>query len=209
MLRGRQLCAGQKRGSFVGKTKRGLGTKIMAIGDARGLPVAISIESASPHEVTLVDGRITKRFVKEKPDHLVGDLAYDSDPLDAENEEEARHRGDRSSQRKPHKTSDPGRAGAASLQATLENREVLGLATELPPPCHPLRTPQRELSGLYSPSLRHYPSQKPSHKCLSRIRMQPSSVLVNIAGTNVPFYPIFFKAAFASSTVPTASVMVE
>lgn len=56
----------------------------MTIGDAHGLPVAISIESASPHEVTLVDGRITKRFVKEKPDHLVGDLAYDSDPLDAE-----------------------------------------------------------------------------------------------------------------------------
>jgi hypothetical protein len=38
----------------VGKTRRGKGTKIMAISDAYGLPVAAHIASASPHEVKLV-----------------------------------------------------------------------------------------------------------------------------------------------------------
>ena len=37
----------------MGKTKRGKGSKIMAIADRRGLPVAVHIESATPHEVSL------------------------------------------------------------------------------------------------------------------------------------------------------------
>jgi transposase len=41
-------------GAAVGKTKRGKGSKIMAIADRRGWPVAVHIESATPHEVTLV-----------------------------------------------------------------------------------------------------------------------------------------------------------
>ena len=35
-------------GAGVGKTKRGKGSKIMAIADRRGLPVAVHIESATP-----------------------------------------------------------------------------------------------------------------------------------------------------------------
>jgi hypothetical protein len=35
----------------VGNTKRGKGTKIMAIADASGFPVSANIESAPPHEV--------------------------------------------------------------------------------------------------------------------------------------------------------------
>ena len=38
----------------VGKTKRGKGSKIMAIADRQGRPVAVHVESATPHEVTLV-----------------------------------------------------------------------------------------------------------------------------------------------------------
>jgi hypothetical protein len=38
----------------VGKTKRGKGSKIMAIADRKGLPVAVHVESATPHEVTIV-----------------------------------------------------------------------------------------------------------------------------------------------------------
>jgi len=34
--------------------------------------------------VTLVNAAIKSRFVKEKPKRLVGDLAYDSDPLDVQ-----------------------------------------------------------------------------------------------------------------------------
>src|SRR5580700_11468951 len=54
MLRGRDVCSGQKRGRCVGKTKRGKGTKIMGLADSHGLPLALRAESASPAEVTLV-----------------------------------------------------------------------------------------------------------------------------------------------------------
>jgi hypothetical protein len=43
----------KKGGSKVGKTKRGKGTKIMAVADRNGLPVSVCAESATPHEVTL------------------------------------------------------------------------------------------------------------------------------------------------------------
>lgn len=72
----------KKRGLHVGKTKRGKGTKIMAIADAHGLPVAVCIESASPHEVTLVEQTIDATFLEHAPDRLIGDKAYDSDGLD-------------------------------------------------------------------------------------------------------------------------------
>jgi hypothetical protein len=39
----------------VGKTKRGKGTKIMAIAAGNSVPVAVTIDSASPHESILVD----------------------------------------------------------------------------------------------------------------------------------------------------------
>jgi transposase len=66
----------------VGKTKRGKGTKLMAVADSAGFPVALSVGSASPHEVTLVEATLEKRLVEEKPERLIGDRAYDSDPLD-------------------------------------------------------------------------------------------------------------------------------
>ena len=72
----------QKGGLAVGKTKRGNGTKIMAITDAFGLPVAAHFESASNHEVKLVEATINGSFSKYAPDKLVGDKAYDSDKLD-------------------------------------------------------------------------------------------------------------------------------
>ena len=79
-----QLCSGQKRGSGIGKTKRGKGSKIMAIADGNGLPVAISTHDASPHEVNLVKETLSKSFIRTKPKRLIGDMAYDSDPLDKE-----------------------------------------------------------------------------------------------------------------------------
>src|SRR3954466_3346915 len=78
----RHLFAGQKRGLLMGKTKRGKGTKIMAITDATGAVLSVSIESASPHEVTLVETTLEERFVEQMPEKLIGDRAYDSDPLD-------------------------------------------------------------------------------------------------------------------------------
>ena len=54
----------------------------MAIADASGLPVAAHVESASPHEVKLVEDTIDSGFTEYAPDKLVGDKAYDSDKLD-------------------------------------------------------------------------------------------------------------------------------
>jgi transposase len=68
----------------VGKTKRGKGTKLMAVADRHGLPVAVYIASASPHEVTLVADTVESRFVSDCPRRLIGDKAYDSDRLDVE-----------------------------------------------------------------------------------------------------------------------------
>lgn len=68
----------------MGKTKRGKGSKIMAIADRSGLPIAAHVTSASPHEVTLVTATLANRFITdEQPTRLIGDKAYDSDPLDA------------------------------------------------------------------------------------------------------------------------------
>jgi transposase len=66
----------------VGKTKRGKGTKLMAFSDGSSVPLALHTESASPHEVSLVEATLESSFLKEKPHRLVGDEAYDSDPLD-------------------------------------------------------------------------------------------------------------------------------
>ncbi len=66
----------------MGKTKRGKGTKLMAVADGVGIPLAIHAASASPHEVTLVEATLEQRFVEQRPERLIGDRAYDSDPLD-------------------------------------------------------------------------------------------------------------------------------
>ena len=54
----------------------------MAVADGIGVPLAVYTASASPHEVTLVEATLEQRFVEDRPEHLIGDLAYDSDPLD-------------------------------------------------------------------------------------------------------------------------------
>ena len=56
----------------------------MAVADRSGLPVAVYIESASPHEVKLVDATLLQMVVPEAPQNLIGDNAYDSDKLDTE-----------------------------------------------------------------------------------------------------------------------------
>ena len=68
----------------MGKTKRGKGTKIMAVADGSSVPLSIYTESASPREVTLVGETLAEGFVGGTPQKLIGDRAYDSDPLDAE-----------------------------------------------------------------------------------------------------------------------------
>src|SRR5437660_8525768 len=53
-LHRRQLQFGEKRGTAVGPTRRGKGSKIMAIADGHGFPVACDLASPSPHDTKLV-----------------------------------------------------------------------------------------------------------------------------------------------------------
>jgi transposase len=95
------LHGGKKGGLAVGPTKRGKGTKIIALADDHSLPLAVSIESASPHESQLVEGVLGHSFLDALPARLIGDKAYDSDRLDRELAEHfgiemiAPHRGER------------------------------------------------------------------------------------------------------------------
>jgi transposase len=54
----------------------------MAVADRTGLPVAVHTAAATPHEVTLVPATLAAIFTSEHPERLIGDKAYDSDPLD-------------------------------------------------------------------------------------------------------------------------------
>lgn len=54
----------------------------MAIADARGVPIAVGIASGPCHEAPLVEATLGRRFVRGRLLRLIGDKAYDSNPLD-------------------------------------------------------------------------------------------------------------------------------
>jgi len=54
------------------------------VADGAGLPVAVDVASASPHEVTLVKSTLDAAFLPDAPQRLIGDKAYDSDALAAD-----------------------------------------------------------------------------------------------------------------------------
>lgn len=54
----------------------------MAVTDGHGVPVAVHVASATPHETQLVEATLESSFAPRLPKKLLGDLAYDSDPLD-------------------------------------------------------------------------------------------------------------------------------
>jgi IS5 family transposase len=88
-------------GLEIAATKRGKGMKIMAIVDRHGLPLSVSTQAANHHEVRLVQLCFDFYMIEAKPENLIGDRAYDSDPLDAELRKDgiemiAPHRGNRS-----------------------------------------------------------------------------------------------------------------
>jgi hypothetical protein len=59
----------------------------MAVADSHGIPIAIHAGSASPHEVTLVEETLEQNLLSNAPERLIGDGAYDSNPLDERLEE--------------------------------------------------------------------------------------------------------------------------
>jgi len=85
-----QFRPSEKRGSKVGKTKRGKGTKWMVVVDGEGVPLGKQLYSASPNEVrlaeeTLAAVRVRRRTragrPREKAQRVIADRAYDGDPL--------------------------------------------------------------------------------------------------------------------------------
>jgi transposase len=56
----------------------------MAVADGHGLPIAVDVASASPHEIKLVRSTLDAGFLAAHPQRLIGDKAYDSDALRAD-----------------------------------------------------------------------------------------------------------------------------
>ena len=77
-LHRRHVCAGKKGGPEVGKCRAGKATKVMAIADRHGLPLAIAIAGGNRHDVVLTDRTLDAAFVDELPPRLIGDKAWDS-----------------------------------------------------------------------------------------------------------------------------------
>ena len=72
----------KKGGKLVGKCLKGKGSKLLLLLDRTGKPISMQLESASPHEVKFVPTLVKHRWVRAKPIRILGDKAYDSDPLD-------------------------------------------------------------------------------------------------------------------------------
>ena len=56
----------------------------MALADGAGLPLAVTVASANPSEISLVADTLKHRFVRRLPTRIIGDRGYDSDALDAQ-----------------------------------------------------------------------------------------------------------------------------
>src|SRR5262249_7770618 len=71
-------------GAESGGAKRGTGMKNMADVDRHGLPLSGNTHAAKQHEARLVQLCFDFYMIEAKPENLIGDRAYDSDPLDEE-----------------------------------------------------------------------------------------------------------------------------
>ena len=109
------------RGPGIDPTMRGKDVKIMSIVDRHGLPLSVSTHAANHHEVTPVQLSFDFHMVEARPENLIGDKAYDSDPLDEELRGEgiemiAPHR----KNRKKRKTQDGRRLGRCQRRWMVE-----------------------------------------------------------------------------------------
>ena len=144
-------------GAEVGPTKRGKGMKIMAIVDRHGLPLSVSTHAANHHEVRLVQLCFDFYMIEAKPENLIGDRAYDSDPLDHALRQDgiemiAPHRSNRT---KPPTQDRRGLRRSAALVG----RTLLRLDPVAAPDPRPMGISSRELSWLRSTRLPRCPLQ--------------------------------------------------
>ncbi len=71
----------EKGGLGVGRCRAGNATKVMAIADRHGLPLAVLVEEGSRYDSVLTERTLDAAFVRYLPPRLIGDRAWDSAPL--------------------------------------------------------------------------------------------------------------------------------
>lgn len=69
-------------GEGVGLTRHGKGIKTQLVVDAKGIPIGLSQASADTGETAMVQQTLELVVDEAQPERLIGDKAYDSDPLD-------------------------------------------------------------------------------------------------------------------------------
>jgi hypothetical protein len=123
-----------------------MGTKIVAIAAGNSLPLAVSVDSASPAECQLVEDVLAGSFIDKLPARLIGDKAYDSDTLD---EKLAGEYGIEVIA--PTRASENARwAIAAPISKTMEGRTAFCLNAYLPSSRHSTGILRREFPRLRS-----------------------------------------------------------
>jgi transposase len=97
-----------------------------------------TLASASPHETKLVEPTLEQRFLRETPERMIGDRAYDSDPLDQRIQERYGVQLIAPSQICARRHRNTRRSPPASLSPPLEDRAPVRLAPQLPASREPL-----------------------------------------------------------------------
>ncbi len=67
--------------------RKGKGSVVVVVAEAMGLPIAAVVAAANTAESHLAEEALTLCAAEELPKRLIGDKAYDSDPLDAQLQE--------------------------------------------------------------------------------------------------------------------------
>ena len=83
------FAAAKGGGDDGGLTKRRKGVKILALVDRPGLPRSVRTHAANHHEATWVQLSFDFYMLEAKPEHLIGDRAYDCDGLDGDRKQPA------------------------------------------------------------------------------------------------------------------------
>src|SRR5687768_4926939 len=123
----------------------------MASADWHGRTVATHTDSATPHEVTLVEATLAHRLVRKTPERLIGDNAYESDQLDAELAQRgieliAPHRRNRR-----RRTQDAGWSPASPVSTPMEDGTAVCVVTELSTNRRAVRTLPGQFPGHVAP----------------------------------------------------------
>jgi len=74
----RDVRSRKKGGDCVGRCRAGKATKVMAIADRHGLPLAVAIAPGQRHDSVLTDRTLEAAFVERLPPRLIADRAWDS-----------------------------------------------------------------------------------------------------------------------------------